>query len=400
MTSEMSALSTTRSTPASAAGLPVMRTWERIGRVLLLMAGISGLVTGILGGLTRLPVLLPGGMMRANWVELHGPLMVCGFLGTLIGIERSVGLGLRWTWGAPLLSALAGVSLAAGIGGAWPQWLLVMASAWFVLVSWKIDSIQPGLSNVVMALGAVAWMVGNIRWAMGGAVPVIAPWWMAFLVLTILGERIQLTRYRKPSKWARPMLLAALAPVGVGLACGSIDHADAQRAGGLMFGTGLAGLAGWLITFDIARVTIKYSGLPRFMAVCLLGGYGWLFAGGALFAWNWPSQGYHYDMCLHAVFVGFVFSMIFGHAPVIFPAVLGLPVRFTPWSYLPVGLTHGFLLTRIVGDLLFIPSARAWGGAGNAVAVIVFIAITVSAVVRGTMILTSSRRAKPRSTQP
>ena len=396
----MSALSTSRSTPASVTGLPVLRTWERIGRVLLLMAGISGLVTGILGGLTRLPVLLPSGMVCVNWVELHGPLMVCGFLGTLIGIERSVGLGFRWPWGAPLFGALAGVSLAAGIGGSWPQWLLVVASAWFVLVSWKIDSIQPGLSNVVMALGAVAWMVGNIRWAAGGAVPVIAPWWMAFLVLTILGERIQLTRYRKPSKWARPILLAALAPMGAGLACGFIDHPDAQRAGGILLGAGLAGLAGWLMTFDIARITVRHPGLPRFMAICLLGGYGWLFAGGALFAWNWPCQGYRYDMCLHAVFVGFVFSMIFGHAPVIFPAVLGLPVRFTPWSYLPVVLTHVFLLARIAGDHFLIPSARIWGGAGNAAAVLVFMAITVAAVIRGTAILARSKRTNPRSSKP
>lgn len=387
----MNAPTPSRPIQAYPTGLPVIRPWERFGRVLLLVSGIAGLIIGMLGGLTRLPMNLPAALMREHWVQLHGPLMVCGFLGTLIGIERAVGLGLNWPWTAPILSGVAGLSLAGGAGGAWPLWLLVLASAWFVLVSWKIDSIQPGLSNGVMALGAVAWMVGNIRWAAGAAVPGIAPWWMTFLLLTILGERIQLTRYRRLPAWALPWLIAALVPLGAGLACGWVAHPDAQRTGGVLFGAGLAALAGWLIACDIARITIKHAGLPRFMAACLLGGYGWLFAGGMLFALSWPCDGFHYDACLHAVFVGFVFSMIFGHAPVIFPAVLGLPVRFTPWSYLPVAIMHLALVARITGDLLPTPALRIWGGAGNAVAVLVFIALTLVSVVRGIRQLTGPR---------
>jgi hypothetical protein len=223
---------------------------------------------------------------------------------------------------------------------------------------------------------------------------------MAFLVLTILGERIQLTRYRKPSKWSLPWLIAALVPLGAGLECGFVGHADAHRTGGMLVGAGLAALAGWLITFDIARITIKHAGLPRFMAACLLGGYGWLLAGGCLFALRWPCEGYGYDACLHAVFVGFVFSMIFGHAPVIFPAVLGLPVRFTPWSYLPVGIMHLSLLARIGGDLLSMPSARIWGGGGNAAAVLVFIALTVASVIRGVRSLTVSQPRSSATSRP
>jgi hypothetical protein len=56
-----------------------------------------------------------------------------------------------------------------------------------------------------------------------------------------------------------------------------------------------------------------------------------------LLAWFWPqAAGFRYDAILHALFVGFAFSMVFGHVPVIFPAVLGLPIRFGPASYAPV----------------------------------------------------------------
>jgi hypothetical protein len=34
---------------------------------------------------------------------------------------------------------------------------------------------------------------------------------------------------------------------------------------------------------------------------------------------------FHYDITLHAVFLGFVFAMIFAHAPVIFPLVFRRP---------------------------------------------------------------------------
>src|SRR3972149_6584847 len=47
----------------------------------------------------------------------HGPLMVSGFLGTLIALERAVALRARWTYIGPLLTSLGGLFLALGVGG-------------------------------------------------------------------------------------------------------------------------------------------------------------------------------------------------------------------------------------------------------------------------------------------
>jgi hypothetical protein len=76
---------------------------KRIGRAPLLLMGMGCLVAGVWGGLVRLPLNmpLPGG--NAKGLSFHGPLMVCGFLGTVIGLERAVGLRRWWTYVAPLL---------------------------------------------------------------------------------------------------------------------------------------------------------------------------------------------------------------------------------------------------------------------------------------------------------
>lgn len=339
---------------------------HRLGRAALVLMGMNCLLTGIWGGLLRLGLVLPLPVNHANWISFHGPLMVCGFLGTVISLERAVGLRSLWTYLVPVLTGLSVSAIAAGILVSWPRWTLTVASGLFVIVSVRIWFIQPAMSNVVMTLGAVAWTGGNLLWARGQEIPQVVLWWLTFLLLIILGERIELTRFQKPSRWARPWLVAGLGMSGIGLALGWAT----PRAGGALAGVALLMLASWLVRFDFAWRTIRFPGLPRFMAVCLLSGYVWLLTTALLLILKWPqTSGFFYDATLHSFFVGFVFSMIFGHAPVIFPAVLGLPVSFRWTSYIPVTVLHGSLLLRLVGDMAGSPAARTWGAVGNSFAV-------------------------------
>lgn len=155
-------------------------------------------------------------------------------------------------------------------------------------------------------------MGGNLLWARGHEIPQVVLWWLTFLLLTIVGERIELTRFQKPSPWSRPWLLTALCVLAAGLATGWA----APRGGGLLAGLALLGLAAWLIQFDLAWRTVRHPGLPRFMAICLLSGYVWLAATALLVGTKWPqTSGVVYDAALHAFFVGFVFSMIFDIIP-------------------------------------------------------------------------------------
>ncbi len=138
---------------------------------------------------------------------------------------------------------------------------------------------------------------------------------------------------------------------------------------------GLTALALWLFIYDIAWRNLRRQGLPRFMGICLLSGYLWLLAGGVL--WGVFGEqlvaGAVYDAMLHSIFLGFVFSMIFGHAPIILPGVLGLELAFHPAFYLHWVLLHLSLLLRVGGDLTLGAAAQRWGGLLNVLAILLFL---------------------------
>jgi hypothetical protein len=126
------------------------------------------------------------------------------------------------------------------------------------------------------------------------------------------------------------------------------------------------------------------AGLTRFIAICLLSGYFWLAAGGAVIAAAGLAPGSPaYDAALHALLLGFVFSMVFGHAPIIFPAVLRVAVPYHPVFYAPLVLLHASLALRVGGAMANAFDAMRWGALGSALALLGFIGVTVSAVVRG-----------------
>jgi hypothetical protein len=334
------------------------------------------LLAALWGGLVRMGWALPP--LGSTLVLLHGPLMVSGFLGTLIGLERAAALGLGWAYAAPLLSGLSTLAIIAGLGTPAAALMtggsLVLLALFVVLVRRQTE-----LFMVTMAIATAAWVVGNALLLAGRPVYAVVPWWTGFLVLVIAGERQELTRLLAPPRAARIAFMVAVAVLLAGLAASTRDLAAGVRVAGL----GTFALALWLGRYDMARRTIRQHGVARFMAASLLAGYAWLALGGLLaLRLGGVAAGAHYDALLHSVFVGFVFSMIFGHAPVIFPGVLGLPIEFRPRFYVHLALLHLSLVVRIVGDLVPSPAAREWGGLLNVVAVLVFLANTISSVRR------------------
>jgi hypothetical protein len=258
-------------------------------------------------------------------------------------------------------------------------WLFVAASLVFVAASVEVVRRQPAPFTLTLGAAALCWVAGNAQWAWGAPVYEIVGWWLAFLILTIAGERLELSRFMPPSPVAKRAFAAIVVVIALGLA--------GIRAawGAPVFGVGLVALAMWLVKQDIARRTVRGKGLTRFIAVCLLAGYAWLAAGGAVIvAAGALSPGLPaYDAALHALGLGFVFSMVFGHAPIIFPAVLRVAVPYHPMFYVPLALLHASLLVRVAGDAVGNPVWTGIGGAGNALALAAFIVVTMTAVVRG-----------------
>lgn len=332
-------------------------------RAPLMLAAAASLVAALWGGVVRSHGPLPWPPER--WIALHGPLMVSGFLGTLIGLERAVGLGRPWAYAGPVLTAMGAVLSLAGAGGRLAALCAAAGSAGLVAVFAALLSRQATLFHATMGLGAAAWLFGNLLLLAGRAVPDLAVWWMAFFVLTVAGERLELTRLLPPSPARRAVFLACVAA----LLAGALGTLASPAAGYRLTGLGLLGLALWLWTCDVARRTAARPGLPRFTALCLLAGYAWLAAAGIL-ALVRPPVGYglEYDALLHAVFVGFVVSMVFGHAPVILPAVLGIDLPYRPAFYGHLVLLHASLALRVAADLMGWHVLRAWGGTLNAAA--------------------------------
>jgi len=353
-------------------------TKTRLGRIPLIVVGIACLVGGVWGGLVRLPLNLPLPGGNANWLTFHGPLMVCGFLGTVVALERAVGLGKWWTYAAPMLTGAGAVMFLAGGLGRIPLYLILAGSVVFWTVTLQVVRLQRALFTTLMSAGAFSWVAGNILWAADWPFPRVAPWWIAFLALTIIGERLDLSRFQRQSRWSRPTLAIALSAFGVGLVLTSIH----QVAGECIMGLGILACGAWLFRFDIARRSLKQHGLPLFMGLWLLVGFGWLCAAGLLMIWASPlSSGWLYDAALHSFFVGFVVSMIFAHAPIIFPAVLVLQPRFNPRFHLHAVVLQAGLLLRVMGDLThWLPGKRV-GAIISAVALLMFLVNTVSSFV-------------------
>src|SRR3972149_1925569 len=85
--------------------------WRRL-RLIPLAAGAGSLLAGLWVGLARLGLTLPGGVPAL--AEFHGALMISGFLGTVISLERAVAIGRWWAYRAPALSGIAAVTLIIG----------------------------------------------------------------------------------------------------------------------------------------------------------------------------------------------------------------------------------------------------------------------------------------------
>lgn len=368
---------------------------------ILLLPGMLALLAAMWGGLLRLGWDWP--LIQPTLPVSHGPLMIGGFLGTLISLERAVALAalrqiqedkaggeavLRrlWPYAAPLLTGVGALLLIAGVPGVPGPSLITLGSLALFVIFAIIVRMRPALFTVTIELGVLAWLVGDLLWLRGRPIYSVVLWWAGFLVLTIVGERLELSRLLRLS---RPALVWFVGGVGVflaGLFLSTFNLSLGMRVAGIAMVT----LALWLARHDIARRTVRQMGLSRFIAVCLLSGYVWLGISGVLaLAFGGITAGPRYDALLHSLFLGFVFTMIFGHAPIIFPAVLRLPISFRPAFYGHLALLHLTLALRVVGSLAGWTQGRQWGGLLNALALLLFLFNTARAIQRTSAVATA-----------
>jgi len=342
------------------------------GRIIFLIPAGVALLAGLNAGLLLLGV--PAPVTSEQMPDAHGMVMVLGFVGTVIALERAVALRRRAGFIAPALLGAGGLLLISPAPVRLGQVALTAGAAALIGVYIPLWRRQRDDSVLVQAFGAVLATGGAMLWLGGMPVAHLLPWLAGFVVLTIAGERLELAR----------VILLASATVGqlLGLAVmitlGAVLTLLWPVVGYPVLGLSLLALVGWLVVHDVARRTIRATGLTRFMAGCLLAGYVWLAVAGAIWSLaGGVTDGPAYDAVIHAVFLGFTMSMIMAHAPVILPAVLHVRLPYHPVMIAPPVLLHASLLLRLcVGDARSLDLARQIGGALNVVALLGFVVIT------------------------
>lgn len=349
-----------------------------IGRwlpLVLVTAGLS-LLAALAGGLVRLGSLPASvsGVFGPQPVALHGALMVPGFFGAIIALERAVALH-RGYW-VPALAGIGGL-LAWGLppGAAWPGGLAPAGLAWAAsaagllgLYAWAARHRHADLPLAVEASGALLLLVGTAAW-IGGLGDAARLGWAAFLVLTIAGERRELSQLRRLGPAAQRLFLLPWA----GLALAPLL---AWRDPGLattLWWLGTAGLALWLLACDLAPRQRRASGWAGHTAWCVIVACGWLLlaalAGlaGLTVAW-------------HLLWLGHVMAMVMGHAPIMLPVLAGVRARPTRWALLPLAVMAASLALRAAGSLAGRPDWLAVAGAGHVLALLLFAATMAWAV--------------------
>jgi hypothetical protein len=341
----------------------------------LLAMGMIALITGIWIGLQRMGWSLP--IMHINWVFIHGPLMICGFLGTVIGLERAVAQNKLFYFLGPLFTGLGAILMLASVNDSLAVAFIILGSIVLIINFVFVLKKFPSMHTSVMSLGALLFFFGNVLWFLGLPIPNIVMWWMGFLVLTIAGERLELSRLlqlSKPVKWFFYFIVLLFF---TGVVVSTFDFSMGMN----ISGTGMIFLAYWLLRYDMARKSIKIKGQHRFIALALLIGYVWLGIGGILaLVFGNVQAGPFYDGILHAVLIGFVFSMIMGHAPIIFPAILRIVMDFRHLFYVHLCILHIALLLRLFSDIIGWEKGRLWGSLFNGIAIFLFLINTITSI--------------------
>lgn len=334
---------------------------SHISRLLIAVLILASLISGILTGWFRLGIELPLSHVFLD----HGAMMTGSFLGTIILIERIVSQKKNWLFLFPLINVSSLVfyyldlpTLAFSC--------LIFGSAGLFYVLFRINQNHSDLPHQIMWIGAACWFIGNLHLWLFKLYAHSILWWMAFLLLTIVGERLELSRFLPLSAFKRIAVVVFLIMFLV--SCVLPFHIGGQE----LTGTSLILVACWLLIFDMSRKSIKKPGIHQFAAITLICGYFWLVVTGVFYLFN-ITGAVTYDALIHSFFLGFIFSMIFAHGPIILPGVLKLTVKpYHRMLYLWVFLFHFSLIIRIMGGMLPMLLWKQLGGILNSVAIVLF----------------------------
>lgn len=348
--------------------------------ILVLPFILLTLIIAIWSGWIRIGINLPVTAVAAQ----HGSLMINGFLASLIFLERAVTFKNKWILLLPFINATSLFAVAAG----WLQTahlINIACSFGFMLMCALFIYKYKELYYYVFFAGAFCLLTGNILLFRTELYAAATIWWMQFLLFTIVAERLELSRFLPLPSSKRVLLMVILSVV---LLTAFIPF---HLQGNIAFAFALSATALWLMKYDMAFKSIKTKGQHRYSGSLLITGYVWLIITSVLLVIE-KTLSFGYDAVLHSFFIGFVFSMIFSHAPIILPAVAKLPIKiYRPVLYTGFFVLQLSLIARIIADITEQIELRKWAGMINGIAILLFF-VTIAFIVRQEL---SKRKRRP-----
>lgn len=351
----------------------VKRLGLRPLRYALLAGALLSLAAAGWGGLVRIGWSWPP--LRDGLLLAHGPLMVTGFVGTLIGVIRALlsleSVGLV----PPTLSAAASLVAIAAPGSALAPALGIAAALALLATtarSWRTGR-RPALA--LLGLAAASWAIGDALWLREGPGGGATAWWMAFTALAITGQRVD-TDPRLGGN-GRPLLVLAVLLILLGALAVAAHASEGLR----VLGLGTIALAAWAVRADLVERWRRVGSRAylRFFVFAMASAYLWLAVSGGLALVLGSAP---YDAILHALFAGFVLCAMFAHAPAFVPGVLGRAVVFGATAYVPLALLDLAVLWRVAATLIVSPEGARWSSLLIGIAALLFVA-NAAASLRG-----------------
>lgn len=277
----------------------------------------------------------------------HGLLMVGSFLGTLISIERAMVMK-KQTW--LLIPFLTGVSIVPFLLGFTDIGLILLMIGSFGLgVIMHLQTLRhPEFHSALLYGGAASWFIGNLLAYQTGLIAAGSTWWIGFLLFTIVGERLELSQFLPVPAWSKLALKFLLLFFALGLII------PFHSWGNELMGLASFLIAIWLLAFDMAKVAARKPDQFRYIGIGLRVGYVWLGIHGLILL-GMETHSLFYDLLLHTFFLGFTFSMIWAHAPIIFPTIFGIretpyhPILWVTWALFQLSLAGRILFSLLEG---------------------------------------------------
>ncbi len=338
-------------------------------QLLVVPLAVALLLLGTVVGMLRLMFLngITSQAIAASLQGHHGEMMVFGFLATLIVTERYLGsLDLPMprpvhampflVGGGALLKLvgwLAGGSQALDVAG---TFLLGLGVLGYLVLLYHLASGRDASAYRFLGIGAVLLLAAALlmlRYRPTGNLG-LTLLLLGFPVMTILGERLELSRIVAPKNPARSGWMLALATLAW---LPLLVYVVGPRKGYLIVASVvlLAPVAVSLGWGDRRLMSTSKQRLGNYVARHLPLAYAWLFLGlvlSALFALRTGYSEPLFDAASHSIAVGFVGTMILAHGPVIAPAILRRRLNANRLSYIPLGLLTLGNGMRVVGYLL------------------------------------------------